>query len=139
VSYTTIIAALNTQLAAVSGIKSALTYEPKAVSDPPLVYSLLDSVRREQAGQLTVMRYRVLSRLCIRWQDNERAEQEIFPFVNSLPAAIDADPKLGGVIPSGMAYVTDIQAGFIPINGVQYRILDMYTEVVEKAPVRSGI
>ena len=138
-SYATVIAGLHTRYATVGGIKAVLDYEPKTISNPPVLYSLLDSVTRTQEGQVTVMRYRILSRLCIRWQDNERAEEELQPFVNALPSAVDLDPKLGGAIPSGIARVTDIQAVFVTINGVFYRCLDTYCEVVEKAPWRTGI
>lgn len=138
-SYEAIIAGLNVRYATVSGIKSVLDYEPKAISNPPVIYTLLDTVTRSQAGQLTIMEYRILSRLCIRWQDNDYAERELRPFVNALPASIDADPKLGGAIPLGMAAVADIQAVFVTINGVLLRCLDMYVRVVEKAPVGSGI
>jgi hypothetical protein len=139
VSYSTIIPALATRLETVDGIRAVLPYEPKTVSNPPVLYFLLDSVVREQTAQLTIMRYRILCRLCIRWQDNERAEQEIFPFVNSIPAAIDTDPQLGGALNKGMSHVTEIRAGWIPISGVTFRILDFYVEAVQKATVRSGI
>jgi hypothetical protein len=139
VSYDAIVAGLGVRYATISGIKAILDYEPKTVSNPPIIYTLLDTVTRSQAGQVTVMDYRILSRLCIRWQDNEYAERELRPYVNALPASIDADPKLGGAIPSGMAAVTDIQAVFVTINGVLLRCLDMYVRVVEKAPYGSGI
>lgn len=138
-SYDAVLAGLHARYATVDGIKAILDYEPRAISNPPVLYSLLDTVTREQTAQLTIMRYRILSRLCVRWQDNEQAERELRPFVNSLPAAVDADPQFAGALARGMARVTDIQAVFVPINGVLYRCLDVYCEAVEKATVRSGI
>lgn len=129
---------LHERFATVSGIAKLLKYEPTTIQAFPTLYSLLDTVERSQAGQLTVMRYRVLNRIIFRWQDNEQAELELIPFVNSVPAAIDADAKLGGRVDSGLARVTDIQAVFVTI-GALYRALDIYTEVLEKQPFKSGI
>ena len=141
-SYSAAIAGLATAVRGVPGLHSVLDYEPIAFHEVPAVYLLLDSFSRTQAGQVTVMRYRVLCRVCIAWQDNEGAERELIPFVNSIPAAIDADPTLGGAITRGAAQVAEDAnaiAGFVRIGGTMYRSLDIYVDIIDKAAFQSGI
>jgi hypothetical protein len=142
-SYSTVLDGLHARLAVVNGIALILKYEPTSVQAFPTLYSLLDTVERSQQGQLTIMRYTVLHRLLFRWTDNAQAEVELIPYVNSVPAVIDADPTLGGVLgtgtTSGYARVTSINAVFVVIGQTLYRALDVRSEVIEKAPVRSGI
>jgi hypothetical protein len=73
-----------------------------------------------------------LHRLIFRWQDNERAEQELIPYVDSLPAAIHADRYLGGVLHSGEASIESVEGVFVTIGGVLYRALDFHATVLEK-------
>lgn len=138
-SYVTVKSALMARLSTVSGLNSVLGYEPTAIN-PPMIYLLLESFTRGlSSGQLTAMEYRILCRLCIRWVDFEQAELELDPFVNGVPAAIDADPQLGGVLTQGLASVGDAKAVFVSIGGVVYRALDVTVSVLEKAPYASGI
>lgn len=133
---------LTAALQTVAGLKEVLDYEPSSIQRVPMVYHLLDSFQRTQAGQVTVMRYRKLVRLCVLWQDNEKAEWELIPFVNSIPAAIDADPQLGGAITRGVAQVAQDApaiAGFVRIGGTMYRSLDVFVDIVDKAAYQSGI
>lgn len=138
-SYATVIEGLKLRFATVPGIKTILDYEPTSAQDTPLLYMLFDEAPRTQTGQVTVMPYRILCRLCIRWQDNRYAEQELIPFVNSLPAAIDQDPTLGGKIASGMARVINVQGIFVTIGGVLYRALDVTVEAIDKGPWKGGL
>jgi hypothetical protein len=116
-----------------------LDYEPTSIQDSPTLYMLLDRAPRQQHGQVTAQHYVVLCRLVLRWLDNERAEQLLVPFVNALPAAIDADKQLGGALQNGVAVVEDMRAVFVTIGGTLYRALDVYVDVLEKAPFKSGI
>lgn len=139
-SYEAAIAGLKSRIETVSGLQQVLDYEPASLQRLPAVYLLLDSFR--QVGELPVYEYRVLCRLCIRWQDNEKAEWELIPFVNSIPAAIDADPQLGGAITRGVAQVAQDApaiAGFVRIGGTMYRSLDVFVDIVDKAAYQSGI
>lgn len=140
-SYETVIAGLAERFRAVPGLatKPILAYEPTSIQATPTLYMLLDRVERSQHGQVTAMRYRILCRLVINWVDNERAEEELIPYVNAIPAAIDADARLGERLPNGLAQVDDMQATFVSIGGVLYRALDTYANVLEKAPFKSGI
>ena len=70
--------------------------------------------------------------IALRWQDNERAEEQLVPYVDSLAAAIRADPRLGGRIASGLAQVVEAQGTFVVIGGALLRCLDLYTETLVK-------
>ena len=129
-SYAAIVAGINARFATISGL-TVLDYEPTHV-EPPTIYTLLDGVAFNQQGQVKETRYRLLHRLCIRWQDNERAEQELMPYVTSIPAAVRADPRLGGAIVSGLAAIAEVQAVFVKIGAVTYRCLDFYSDVLVK-------
>jgi len=116
----------------ISDLVDILDYAPTAVHDTPLVYSLLDNVQRRTSAQIVTKQYRILHRLVVRWQDNEQAEQEIIPFVDSVPEAVADDPQLGGRLTSGYAEIKECDAGWVTIAGVEYRMLDFYATVVEK-------
>ena len=131
-SYQAILTGLQTQLKTVVGIRAVLDYVPTSVQTAPLIYSVLDSAEIVRSGQVRAVRYRILHRLCVRWQDNERAEQEIIPFVNSIPDAVADDPQLGGRLTRGYAWIVEIEAAWVTISGVEYRAVDFYSEVIEK-------
>lgn len=127
------------QVDGAGNLVNILSYEPTSIQTTPTLYLLLDSFTRTQSGQVTAMRYRILARLCVKWQDNPTAETELIPFVNSIAAAVDVDPYLGGRVASGGTSVSDGQGTFVNIGGVLYRSLDTFVEVVDKAPWESGI
>lgn len=134
-SYADIKAAINETLRGVDGIKQTLDHEPRSLQNWPAIYSLLDGLVREYPGGTTVrVTYRTLHRVCIPWQDNAKAEATLDELADSLAAAIDADPTVGGV-----AYDVSITAGdtgWVTIDGNEYRSLDLYSEALEIAPVR---
>ncbi len=132
-SYSTVLTELHRRIATVSGIVKVLDFEPSAVTDFPTCYSLLDSVRRAYGGTAVTLTYRVLHRLCFRWVDNEQAEQEVIPFVNSVPKALDS---IG--ISAGDIVVTNVDAGWMSIGDTLYRTLDFYSETVEYAGLGNG-
>lgn len=134
--YDNVLAGLHAVFADVSpAIPVILRYEPTAIHQTPTLYSLLDTAPRERQGQILATRYRVLNRLVFRWQDNEQAEEEMIPYVDALPGAIDSNPQLGGAITSGIATANDIEAVFVSIGGTVYRALDVYADVLVKSPV----
>lgn len=130
--YADIIDGLHDVFAGVSGLNVVLNYAPTSVHETPLMYSILDSVEVSKGGQVTTRRFRILHRLLVPWQDNEQAEVQIMPFVDSVVDAIDADPTLGGVLVKGLAQITDIEALWVTIAGVEYRALDFYSLVIDK-------
>lgn len=137
-SYATIKAGIITRLQTISGVNAVLGYEPTA-PDPPVMCVILQSYLRHQNGNQTYMKYRYIARLYLLWQEFQVAELALDPFVNSVGASIDADPQLGGALELGLAVVTDAKAGWVPVGGVQYRILDTFIEAGEKGGFQSGI
>lgn len=129
-SYSTIVAGMNARFATISDL-TVLDYEPTTI-EPPTIYTLLDSVRYNHQGQLKETTYRMLHRLCLRWQDNERAEEELFPYVNSIPQAVKNDPHLGGTLNAGLASITEAIGTFVRIGNTTYRCIDFYSSVLEK-------
>lgn len=120
-------------------IVNLLKYEPKVVNTTPLIYMLLDTAARQQKGQQTHMRYRVLIRLVLQWQENDQSELQLIPLVNEIPYRIDQDPTLGGRVNMGLAQIGDIQSGFVVISGTKYRCCDFYLDCETKSAVKSGI
>lgn len=140
-TYSQIVQALHTRFATVADLSSKplLQYEPRSVQTTPTLYSLLHTFQRERSGQITAMRYRIMHRLILQWQDNEQSELQLMPFVNSIPHSVDADPTLGGLLAMGVARIGDGESGFIIISNTKYRCLDFYSDVLSKAPFQSGI
>lgn len=144
-SYQTVIAGLVERLKTVDGLKLVLDHEPPSIQRLPALLLYLDSFRRSYSGNVVTMRYRVKARLLISWVSNEAAERELLPFVNTIPAAIDADMFLGGRIQSGGAEVeqdTDHVAAWTEYGGTggtMYRSLEIFISVVEKGSYKSGI
>jgi hypothetical protein len=131
-SYETVLAGLHVRFATVSGIKKILDFVPAGAPEPPFLYSALDRFEIVRSGQVKATRYYINHTLCFRWQDNERAEEELLPFVNSIPDAVDADPHLGGVLTAGYAEITDGEARWLTIGSTEYRIIEFHSVVTEK-------
>lgn len=131
-SYATVLAGLHARLATVPGLNAVLDYVPTSVHEPPALYSRLERATITRSGQLRATTYRILHRVVIRWQDNEQAEVEASPFVNSVPLAVETDPWLGGALTSGYAEISECESGFAEIGEITYRVLDFYSTVVEK-------
>lgn len=109
-----------------------LDYEPAAIQKAPLMYSLLDEVDQTVTGMARGRRYRFMHRLVVVWVDNRQAEATILRYVDAIPAAIDADPSLGGVLGSGIARIVDQRAGWVTIGGALYRVLDSFSDTLDK-------
>ncbi len=73
--------------------------------------------------------------MCIRWQSPEHAEAELIPLVNSIPQAIDADRRLGGIVRTASVQAGD--AGWVTIGSLDYRTLDFFIDVLEIGPAAS--
>jgi hypothetical protein len=140
-SYETAEAALRTAIKGVTGVGAVVSGQPASVQHWPLVYMAFDGMSRTQHGQLTENRYRVLMRLCVPVQDNARVEAVIKPFVNRIPAAIDADPTLGGRV--NLAYCEGSPLGdgdtYLEIAETTCRAVTFVAVLVEKGTYQSGI
>ena len=130
-SYADILAGLKERFETVAGLV-VVDHVPTSIQATPLIYSLLERVEIRRSGQVTTHEYRVQNRLLVKWQDNREAEQQIIPFVDSIPAAVAADPHLGGRITSGYAEIVEIEAAWVTVAGVDYRALDCYAQVIDK-------
>ena len=137
--YADVIAGLQDALERVEGIAQVLPYEPTTIQRTPTVYLKLDEFTRENVGQVTAMRYRILARLILLWQDSRISSEQVVGYLNSICAAVDADPQLAGAIPRGVARVADGREGLRSIGGTVYKVLDVFIDVVEKDAYQSGI
>ncbi|HEU5013954.1 MAG TPA: hypothetical protein VFT66_15645 [Roseiflexaceae bacterium] len=144
-SYADVIAGLHERFATVPGIKAILAYEPPSIQVFPTLYSMPTSGTRNGAtggnpqGQVVSMDYETVHRLVFRWQDQKTAFSELWPFINSLPAAVDQDPRLGGRIANGYARMLRYETTFVTIGGVEYLCLEWYSSVPEKGVYKDGI
>lgn len=131
-SYSAIVAAVKTQLEAVSGIEYVLDYEPSAIHETPMIYLLLDGLDRVDGGDAGITTtYRIMATLVIRWQHNEQAEQDVLDLVDNVSSALDSDITLGGM--NGYALIVGAEAGYLDVSGTKYRIVEFSIEAVETA------
>jgi len=131
-TYAEVLEGLHTAFATVDGIAAILDYEPKSVQTFPLLYSMFDSMEASRNGQVRAVTYRTLHRLLFQWQDNEQALVEAIPFIDSIPAAVEADKHLGGTIASGLARIDECEAVIVTVSGVEMLALDFYSTVMVK-------
>ncbi len=128
-SYSDVLEGLKERLDTLATLTNVLTYAPTSVHETPMVYMLYDRSEYSHNQPAKVSRYFINVRLVVRWQDNEQAELQVIPFIDSIPGAVLADPHLGGRIVGGMAMITDGEGGFATIAGVEYRVVDFTANV----------
>jgi hypothetical protein len=141
VSYALAEAALRATLKTTPGVRTVVQGEPSSVQAWPLVYTVFDGMTRTQQGQLTINSYRVMARLCVPIQENVQAEAVLAPFVNSIPATIDANATLGGAV--NIASVTEAVSGegggYHTVASSPYRTITYTVVLVEKSAYKGGI
>jgi hypothetical protein len=144
VSYSLCIAQLKTTLAGVTGIKKVVNGYPTSLQAWPLIYMHADRGERAIPGgsQMTVNSYSVTATLCLPFQDNYIAEDGIAPFLNSIPAAVDANATLGDTC--NVAYVTTWLADVREMGGtgdtaIRCRVVDFTVFIRDKGARLSGI
>lgn len=131
--YSDVVTANSAILATVTGLKVRIVGEPTSLQETPAVYTLFEDVRYTKYAQVWVRTYHTLIRVCVRWQDNQAAELELAPFVDSIPDAFDAaGSHLNNTIPSGQATLSDGSGGFVTIDGTEYRCIDFHQEALIK-------
>lgn len=136
-SYSAAAAALRTTLAGVSGIRKAITGQPSTAQNLPLAFLEADSGDRTQAGQVTVNTYRIGVSVLVPFQDNTSSEDAIAPFINSVPAAIDANATLTST--ANVAWVSSWQADYFTIGEVLTRRVRFIVEIRDKGSWQGGI
>ena len=131
-SYGTVLAGLTERFKTVEGIVNVLDYVPTAIHDTPTLFSMPDEGAIRRSGQVRTREYKSSHYLCFRWQDSEQATQELVPFIDSVPDAVDADPHLGGRLKSGYAEINDWEITWVTVGGVDYIAIRFYSTVIEK-------
>lgn len=134
-SYSSILTALDTALAGVSGIALTLKQEPKSVQATPMIYTELLSIDVQHdsgMGKSPAYLYRFRHRLLLLWQESEGAEAEVEPFLNAIPEAIHTARSLGGAVRGGISFVEEIEPLWVTINSVVYRAMDFFSVTLEQ-------
>lgn len=126
-SWATLLAGLDERFATVAGIAAILDYEPTSVQATPLFYSLFEGYELTGEAGTKSRRYRGVHYLLVDWQEAEQAELELIPFVDAIPAAVEADPQLGGRIPNGFAEISSGEGVWVEIAGIKYRGIEFHS------------
>jgi hypothetical protein len=127
-SYADVVEGLVTQLKAeLTGLVSVLPYEPTGINDVPMMYLLFDGADVSHASQVVTVLAEITARLIVRWQDNEEAEKEVFPYIDDVIDAVREDAHLGGYAMG--AWVTRIEGAWVTIGQVVYRAIDFTVRV----------
>ena len=108
--------------------------EPVSIAKPPLIYSAVERQVPTEAGNMMHHQIRIFSRVCIQFQDRNKSELEALRYATELPYLIQQDDRLNNRISSGRALVADVIAGFALIDGIWFRVVDLYTMIVFKRP-----
>lgn len=111
--------------------------EPTSIQATPLLYAgyaSADQIMRSQAParNLDGMTHTFAVRLVFDYQDNEQAEMQLLTLADSVPAAINVDPRLGDRLYGGVAKSTNALSGFAMIAKKLYRVLEFEVTVIEK-------
>lgn len=136
---------ITARLQSIAGVGLVVAGEPSQVDAVPLIYYLFDRAETIAPGTLGGMQYVVMIRVLVPWKDNATSEQDIAPFVNSIPNAFDPKTKdgaghsfakLGGLVDA--AWISAISSGerggFWTIKGVPYRSIDFELTIKENKP-----
>jgi hypothetical protein len=136
---------LHERFRTVRGLNKLLTYEPRTIQNPPLLYTIYrDYEKLTERQQILVEVHSFIHRVCFSWADPEKAEDQLLRMVTDIPASVESDPLLGGRIAAyvagtqvggGGAIVSEGKAGFTIIDGSTYRIVDWTSRVVAKRTI----
>lgn len=138
VSYPEVRAAVHARLRHVPGILLVTPNEPRVLTISPAIYTLFAGFTRDTVGQQEQITYRMIHRLCVKWVDNERAEEQLGDLVNPILSMLTRDPQLGGLIGGGIVRVPDGEAGYMALGEnpgiLSHRTLDFNQTVLTKGP-----
>jgi len=121
-------------------LRNIILGEPTAAHELPCLYTGFDRAEfpltnAPPARNQNIDTYFFLHRLMIRWQDNEAAEMQLITWLNDIPNAIRADPKLSGRLYGGIAHISNGVSGFQTVGDTKYRIVDYTSKIIEKVGV----
>ena len=111
--------------------------EPTAIAATPYLYAAYDTADQLMRSQQPARNQDGIThtfgvRIAFDFQDNPQAEMQLLTLADSVPAAINVDPRLGGRLPGGIAKSTSALSGFAMIAKKMYRVLDFVVTVLEK-------
>lgn len=131
-SYASVLAGLHERLATVPGIGVVLDHTPTSIQATPTLFSVPDTCEVHRSGQVVAREYRTNHYLVFRWQDPAQASQEMLPYLDSVPAAIEADPHLGGHLPNGYAEIAEWEITWLDIANVTYLAVRFQSLAIER-------
>lgn len=130
--YEDIVNGLNTRFATVINSRNVLAYEPDTVQEFPTISTIFYRFERLEKGTTIAFHYQMLHRLYVQRQDAKKSELNVMPYIVSIPAAVEADARLGGVLPRGQARIIRASGGYARMGGVVMRVVDFYSDVLYK-------
>lgn len=140
-TYPEVRAAVHARLRRVPGIVLVLANEPRILQVSPAIYSLFAGLRRAVVGQQAQVTYLMTHRLCVKWVDNERAEEQLAELIDPVLAALADDPQLSGLVSAGLVTMPEATSGYMALGESQglltHRIVDYRHEVLVKGPAPS--
>lgn len=121
----------------VAGPLSLILGDPTTIQNPPCLitaYASLEETLQSNppARNVNGATHVFSHRLAIKWQDNPQAEMQLLTLIGSIPAAVRADPHLGGRLNKGMARITSGVCGYAEYSKETFRIVDYVCTVLEK-------
>jgi hypothetical protein len=113
--------------------------EPTAIEQTPLLYAAYDNVDQVMrstapARNMDGLTHVFAVRLVFDQHANPQAEMQLLNLADSVPSAINDDPRLGGRLYGGVASSNRAVSGWANIAKKVYRVLEFSVTVVEKRP-----
>lgn len=111
--------------------------ELTSVELTPLLYAAYDNANQimrstAPARNIDGITHIFAVRLAFDYQDNPQAEMQLLALADSVPSAINDDPRLGNRLAGGVATSTAALTGFAVIAKKVYRVLEFTVTVIEK-------
>lgn len=111
--------------------------EPTAITATPYLYAAYDTADQLLRSQAPARNQDGIThtfgvRIVFDYQENAQAEMQLLTLADSVPAAINTDPRLGGRLQAGIARSMNAASGFAVIAKKTYRVLDFVVTVLEK-------
>lgn len=126
----------------IAGIEEVHDHEPGSLTDTPALYNLLDSfqvVQHTMGGKRRIA-FSITMRLCLRYNDDAAAEQQLASFIGPILDAFDTNKSLtvNSVRGALTSEVTQGEAGYLPIAAVTYRTCDFTLVATVEQTIQYG-
>lgn len=121
----------------IQGLSAVQLGEPFAIEATPMLYAAYDNVNQimrstQPARNLDGLTHIFAVRLVFDYQSSPDAEMQLLTLADSVPAAINDDPQLGGRLHGGVATSTRAISGWAVVAQKRYRVLEFQVTVIEK-------